>query len=150
MTDMTASFFSMASLTGLLGGLLIGVSASLLWIMNGRIAGISGITAGMFAAPLREVSWRAAFVAGLVMAGALGALLQPAVFGAPTTLPFARLLIAGLLVGTGTALGSGCTSGHGVCGLARFSTRSLAATLTFIGVGMLIVALMRALDGGAL
>ncbi len=147
---MTSSFFSMASLAGLLGGLLIGLSASLLWVMNGRIAGISGITGGMFAAPLREVSWRGAFVTGLVIAGAVGALLEPSVFGAPTTLPFAQLLAAGLLVGTGTALGSGCTSGHGVCGLARFSKRSLFATLTFIGVGMLTVAAVRALHGGAL
>jgi uncharacterized membrane protein YedE/YeeE len=104
----------------------------------------------MFAAPLREVSWRGAFVSGLVIAGAVGALVKPAVFGAPTTLPFAQLLAAGLLVGTGTALGSGCTSGHGVCGLARFSSRSLFATLTFIGVGMLTVAAVRALGGGAL
>ena len=140
----------MASLAGLLGGLLIGLSASLLWVMNGRIAGISGITGGMFAAPLREVSWRGAFVTGLVIAGAVGALLAPSVFGAPTALPFAQLLAAGLLVGTGTALGSGCTSGHGVCGLARFSKRSLFATLTFIGVGMLTVAAVRALHGGAL
>ena len=147
---MTSSFFSIASLTGLLGGLLIGLSASLLWVMNGRIAGISGITAGMFAAPLREVSWRGAFVGGLVIAGVVGALLQPSVFGAATTLPLAQLMAAGLLVGTGTALGSGCTSGHGVCGLARFSARSLVATLTFIGVGMVTVALVRALSGGAL
>lgn len=149
MRTMVSPIFSLASLYGLLGGLLIGLSAALLWLLNGRIAGISGITAGLVAAPLQEVSWRSAFLTGLLLAAVVGALTQPQVFGAgvPPSLP--RMLAAGALVGLGTALGGGCTSGHGVCGLGRFSVRSLVATLTFIGFGMLTVAALRALSGAA-
>ena len=146
---MISPVFSMASLYGLLGGLLIGVSAALLWVLNGRIAGISGITAGLVSAPMREASWRTAFLGGLLLTGLLGALLAPEAFGAGMPSSPTRMVLAGLLVGVGTGLGGGCTSGHGVCGLGRLSSRSLVATLTFIGAGMVTVAAVRMLAGGA-
>ncbi|MBM4296977.1 MAG: YeeE/YedE family protein [Deltaproteobacteria bacterium] len=124
---------------GLIGGAIIGVAASLLLLMNGRIAGVSGILGGIFG-PIggTERHWRVTFVAGLVFsaaiyslaAGGLSLALQASI---PVT------IIAGLLVGFGTRLGSGCTSGHGVCGLARRSPRSLAATVTFMLFGVLAV-----------
>ena len=128
---------------GLAGGLLIGLVSTLLLLVNGRIAGISGIVGGLIDAnPTGERLWRGAFVIGLVCGAAIyswfhGGLplqLQTSSFG---------LLLAGLLVGFGTRLGSGCTSGHGVCGLARRSPRSLVATATFIACGMLTVYLTR-------
>jgi hypothetical protein len=144
---MMSSLFSMASLYGLLGGLLIGLSAALLWVLNGRIAGITGITTGLLSASLPEASWRSAFLAGLLLAAGVGAAFFPTVFGAGAASSLTRMATAGVLVGVGTALGGGCTSGHGVCGLGRFSKRSLVATLTFIGVGMLTVAGLRVLEG---
>ena len=125
----------------LLGGVAIGLSATLLWLVYGRVAGISGILSGsVWADEPRD--WRVAFLAGLVCAGVFAALWVPAAVGSsPVSTP--GVLIAGLLVGVGTRLGNGCTSGHGVCGLSRGSTRSLAATLTFMGMGGLIVAVMR-------
>ncbi len=128
---------------GLVGGILIGLSAALLLLFNGRIAGISGILAGLTTAKERsERLWRGAFVAGLVCGAALYAWLNGAL---PLHLQSssALLLLAGLLVGFGTRLGSGCTSGHGVCGLARRSPRSLAATGIFIASGILTVYLTR-------
>ena len=144
---MVSPFFSSASLHGLLGGLLIGLAGALLWFFNGRIAGISGITAGLFAGPLRDASWREAFLVGLALTSVVGALVAPHVFGTAAPVDGSRMVVAGLLVGVGTGLGGGCTSGHGVCGLGRFSRRSLVATLTFIGAGMLTVACLR-LAGG--
>lgn len=128
---------------GLLGGILIGCAADLLLLINGRIAGISGILGGVFAGPdWGERGWRVAFIIGLIggaglysfFANGLPVRLQA---GAPT------LIAAGLLVGFGTRLGSGCTSGHGVCGLARRSPRSLAATLLFMAIAALTVFLTR-------
>ena len=114
------------------GGLLIGSSAALLWIAKGRIAGISGIVAGLGALRPGDIAWRAAFLVGLMAAPLLygavgGGLPEPGNAASP-----ALLIAAGLLVGFGTRLGSGCTSGHGVCGLARLSPRSLAATGLFM------------------
>ncbi len=131
----------------LLGGALIGLAASLLLVLNGRIAGISGILGGLLQrCSAAEVRWRAAFVAGLVVA--------PAVFALGFALPEAHvearwsvLGVAGLLVGYGSRLGSGCTSGHGVCGLSRLSPRSLVATLSFMGAGFLTVFVVRHLLG---
>ncbi|MBF5046536.1 YeeE/YedE family protein [Aggregicoccus sp. 17bor-14] len=139
-------------LPSLLGGVLIGLSASLLLLFNGRIAGISGIAGGLLAPARGEVGWRLAFVAGLVGGGLLVRALMPGAFGnAAAAAPSAGLVVlAGLLVGFGTRLGNGCTSGHGVCGLSRGATRSLAATLTFVATGMLAVFLVRQLSGGAL
>ncbi|MGZ8443499.1 MAG: YeeE/YedE family protein [Candidatus Binatia bacterium] len=128
---------------GLTGGLLIGFAAALLLLVNGRIAGISGILGGLITANSPgERLWRGAFVIGLVGGAAVYAWLHG---GLPLQLQTSNsgLLLAGLLVGFGTRLGSGCTSGHGVCGLARRSPRSLAATATFIACGMLTVYLTR-------
>jgi len=122
----------------LAGGLLIGVAAALLLLLNGRVAGISGIVGGLVAPRRGEIAWRLAFVLGLFAAPALWLLFKnnpvPRIdAGFPT------LAIAGLLVGVGTSYGSGCTSGHGVCGLARLSPRSLVATLAFMAAGVATV-----------
>ncbi|HET8932240.1 MAG TPA: YeeE/YedE family protein [Polyangiales bacterium] len=129
-------------LPSLLGGMLIGLAATLLLIGSGRVAGVSGILAGLLTTSDRI--WRGLFVLGLLAAGAFAAWLAPdSIGGSPRSLPV--LAIAGLLVGVGTRLGDGCTSGHGVCGLSRMSPRSLAATLTFVAVGMLTAYCVRAL-----
>jgi hypothetical protein len=132
----------------LIGGLLIGVSAALMLLLKGRIAGISGIVGGLLQPSHGDTSWRGLFVLGmmavplvLMAAGRLPAMTTPASDRA--------LILAGLLVGFGTRLGSGCTSGHGVCGLARRSKRSLVATLTFMASGALTVWVVRHLIGGA-
>ncbi len=133
--------------SALAGGALIGLSASILLLALGKIAGISGLLGGLLFPTRGDVSWRAAFVIGLVIAGAAAWTLSPASFGSsPRGLGFA--VVAGLLVGAGTRLGNGCTSGHGVCGLSRLSVRSLAATITFIGAGMGTVTLLRMLGAG--
>ncbi len=125
--------------SGLVGGLLIGLAAALLLLLNGRISGISGIVGGLLVRKSSEAGWRAAFVAGLL----LGALVYVLATGEAVpvrmqaSLPV--LVAAGLLVGFGARLGSGCTSGHGVCGVARLSKRSIAATAMFVGVAMLTV-----------
>ena len=127
----------------LAGGLLIGLAAALLLSFNGRIAGISGIMGGLLARPrAEEFGWRAAFVLGL--------LLAPALYRLFADLPesridagWATLVAAGLMVGYGSRLGSGCTSGHGVCGLSRLSPRSLVATLTFMAAGFVTVFVAR-------
>lgn len=130
---------------GVIGGILIGTAAVLLLVLNGRIAGVSGILGGLIAAPSSgERAWRLAFVLGLMA----GAAVYRAIFGAlPVQLQggAALLLTAGLLVGVGTGLGSGCTSGHGVCGLARRSPRSLAATAVFMVSAMVTVYIIREL-----
>lgn len=133
-----------AYLPPLAGGLLIGLSAALLLLLNGRIAGISGLVAGL-GRPGERRTADAAFLIGLALGAPLYALLAGhwPVMRIAAGLPI--LALAGLLVGFGTRLGSGCTSGHGVCGLARFSPRSLAAVLTFLATGMLTVALVRGL-----
>ncbi|WP_457107655.1 YeeE/YedE family protein [Methylobacterium sp. P5_C11] len=133
--------------SAILGGAMIGASASLLLLLNGRIAGISGILGGLLARPSRETGWRAAFVAGLVLApfayAGLGGSLPPVKVG----VSFPLLILAGLLVGFGARLGAGCTSGHGVCGIGRGSPRSLAATGTFLAVAVLTVLVVRHLVG---
>jgi uncharacterized membrane protein YedE/YeeE len=144
--------FSMSHFTpysALAGGVLIGLAATLLMWMNGRIAGISGIAGGLLARPAPDNAWRWLFIAGLVAgAAAYGALVPSAVIGRPGS-SLTLTAIAGLLVGFGTALGGGCTSGHGVCGLSRLSPRSLVATLAFMAAGFVTVYVMRHLLGGA-
>ena len=126
----------------LAGGVLIGIAAALLLLLNGRIAGISGILGGLLRPVRGDVGWRIAFVAGLVAAPWLYAGL--AVLAPPQIdAPYSALALAGLLVGVGTRYGGGCTSGHGVCGLSRWSARSLAATLAFMGAGVATVFVVR-------
>ena len=126
---------------GLVGGLLIGLAVALMLLLNGRVAGISGIVGGLLTLRAGDAIWRAAFVAGLV----LGALAYVATADVPVAVvaPLPAVVAGGLLVGFGTRLGSGCTSGHGLCGVARLSRRSVAATATFFGVAMLTVFLTR-------
>ena len=123
-----------AATNAVLGGALIGISASLLLLFHGRVAGISGILGAL----LRPAggSWAPAFLAGLLAGGVGLQLFQPGLFHVPTGHSLPLLTVAGLLVGFGTRMGSGCTSGHGICGLTRLSGRSLAATCTFMAIGM--------------
>jgi len=127
--------------TSLVGGILIGVSASLLLLSHGRIAGITGVVAETLRFRRGDLAWRVLFLVGLVGAGALLVLASPASFQGQAQRSAGWLVIAGLLVGFGTRLGNGCTSGHGVCGIARLSKRSLVATLTFMATGALTVAI---------
>jgi uncharacterized membrane protein YedE/YeeE len=139
---MTIDWTAFTPWASLSGGLLIGLAAALFVLFNGRIAGISGILGGMLALPKGDIAWRAAFLLGLVAA--------PLAYGLFHALPEVRvdagtgtLVAAGLLVGLGTRYGSGCTSGHGVCGLARLSPRSLAATAAFMLAGFATVFVVR-------
>jgi hypothetical protein len=132
--------------TSLLGGALIGLSASLLWAFNGKVAGISGLLAGLMTPGATERSLRAFFIAGLLLGGVVLLALRPQLLPAAPR-PLWLLSIAGIAVGAGTHLGSGCTSGHGVCGVSRGSRRSLVAVLTFMATGMLTASLTRVLLG---
>ena len=132
---------------GLIGGLLIGASASLLLWLNGRIAGISGIVAGATVEPGGDRAWRWLLLAGLLGGAALAFWLVPGSLAFQSDMPWPVFLVAGLIVGFGTRLGSGCTSGHGVCGLARLSPRSLASVATFMATGILTVFVIRHLLG---
>jgi uncharacterized protein len=125
-----------------LGGILIGLGASLLLVATGRIAGVSGMLAGLLPPQRGDLSLRIWFLAGLLASGAIASLLAPQLI-ADSPRPIAWLAVAGLLVGFGTRLGNGCTSGHGVCGVSRLAPRSIVATLVFVGCGMLTVALLR-------
>ena len=135
---MTIDWMHFTPWTSLAGGVLIGLAAALFALLNGRIAGISGIVGGMLLPRPGDLGWRAAFVAGM--------LLAPWAYGLVAALPLAEvgagqgtLVLAGLLVGVGTRLGAGCTSGHGVCGISRFSPRSIVATLAFMAAGFATV-----------
>lgn len=128
--------------TSLAGGLLIGTAAAMFLLLNGRIAGISGILGGLLRPRAGDIGWRVAFIAGLVLA--------PLVYQLAAPLPAVRidadtalLVVAGLLVGIGTRYGSGCTSGHGVCGLSRLSPRSMVATAAFMAAGFATVFMVR-------
>lgn len=137
---MTIDFVHFTPLSSFGGGVLIGLAAILLIHFCGRIAGISGIVAGMLAKKTRTEGWRIAFLAGLIGSPLLFSLFFPLPdITVQTSWPM--IIVAGLLVGIGSRLGSGCTSGHGVCGLSRFSKRSLAATLTFMAVGVITATL---------
>lgn len=134
--------------TALAGGALIGTAASILLAMNGRIAGVSGVLGGILAPAAGDVAWRVAFVGGLALGGLAMLVLTPESFGAsPRDLPL--VAIAGVLVGVGTRIGGGCTSGHGVCGISRLSMRSVVATLTFMATGALAAAAVRLLGAGS-
>ncbi len=127
----------------LVGGVLIGVSVSIMLIWNGRVTGISGIINGALANVEGDRSWRMAFIGGLVLGGFALSLINPSFFAGALNSPDWTVVVAGLLVGFGTIMGSGCTSGHGVCGISRFSTRSLLATVTFMVAGIVAVYLFR-------
>jgi uncharacterized membrane protein YedE/YeeE len=131
----------------LFGGMLIGLSASAMLLLDGKIAGISGILAGVLKPVRGDTLWRICFLGGLLAGGLLLRILLPRAFDFGVMRPFPLLTIAGLLVGFGTRLGSGCTSGHGVCGISRLSPRSLAATATFIFTGAVAVYLVDHLMG---
>ena len=126
----------------LAGGILIGISAALFILFNGRIAGISGILGNLLHPVKDDVLWRVAFLAGLVVAPMLFGLFAP-LPAVTVDADTATLLIAGLLVGIGTRYGAGCTSGHGVCGISRLSPRSLVATAAFMAAGFMTVFVMR-------
>jgi uncharacterized protein len=138
MTSEVLDRFHMAYtwLLALFGGALIGSGSALLLITHGRVAGISGIAGGLVERAAPDRAWRLAFVGGLVAAGIVGSIVAPDAIGASVR-PLPLVVIAGLLVGFGTRLGNGCTSGHGVCGLSRGSARSLAAVVTFMITGVL-------------
>ena len=126
----------------LAGGVLIGIAAAMFLLLNGRVAGISGIVGGLLRPAAGDRAWRFAFIIGLVAAPAVYALAGR--YPVPTIdAGYPLLLAAGFLVGIGTRYGSGCTSGHGVCGLARLSPRSLVATLAFMGAGFATVFMVR-------
>jgi len=128
--------------TALAGGVLIGAASVWLLAANGRIAGVSGILHGLFAQPPGDRRWRAAFIAGLIVAGIAWHLFGLAP-NAREDFPPGWAAAAGLLVGFGTRVGGGCTSGHGVCGLGRFSLRSLVAVIVFMATGMAATFVMR-------
>lgn len=135
---MSIDWLSFSPGSALTGGAIIGLAATLLALLNGRVAGISGIVGGLLRPSIPDAPWRVAFVAGLIVA--------PIVYAALGTLPdvvieagYPVLVAAGVVTGIGTRYCSGCTSGHGVCGLSRFSPRSLVATLTFMSAGFATV-----------
>ena len=132
--------------SSLAGGALIGVAAAMFALLNGRVAGISGVLGGLLRPIRGDVGWRIAFILGLLIAPLLY-LLVAEVPRPQIDAGYGALVLAGLLVGIGTRYGSGCTSGHGVCGLSRFSARSLAATASFMGAGFLTVYISRHLLG---
>lgn len=143
---MNIDWTSFTPYASLAGGVLIGLAAALFLLLNGRIAGISGVLGGLLRPAKGDVGWRVAFLAGMVGA--------PTVYALVASVPAPRidagwvaLVVAGLLVGLGTRYGSGCTSGHGVCGLSRLSLRSLVATLTFMVAGFVTVYIVRHLLG---
>jgi uncharacterized membrane protein YedE/YeeE len=128
-----------------LGGVLLGVATALLWLLQGRILGVSGLLGGLLRPQPHEVAWRMALVLGMLAAPLTFAWWAPLEWRVPPRIDadWGLIVLAGLLVGVGTRMGSGCTSGHGICGLARLSPRSAVATLVFMGVGFGVVFVMR-------
>jgi len=123
----------------LIGGILIGLSASAMLYFNGKIAGISGIVAGLLTPMDKDNLWRATFLAGLITGGIILRLVSPEALTINIARSGVTFALAGLLIGFGARLGNGCTSGHGVCGVSRFSVRSVIATATFVVIGALAV-----------
>lgn len=135
-------------MNALIGGAIIGIAVSLMLFFNGRVSGISGIVAGVLKPIKQDISWRMAFILGLIFGGVVLKILRPDVFVLATNVSNTDYIIAGLLVGFGTLLGNGCTSGHGVCGISRMSPRSILSTVTFIAFGILSVLVFKMLRGG--
>ena len=131
------------------GGMLIGLSAALILFGLGRIAGISGIFGGLLMPKAGDVAWRAAFVLGLFAGGLVMGAIAPELFTLRIDRTLLTVAVAGVLVGIGTRMGNGCTSGHGVCGISRGSPRSILATLTFMATGAITVFLVQHVFGGA-
>lgn len=127
----------------LLGGLLIGLAVTIMLLFNGRVIGISGIIAGLIKPAKNETFWRFNFILGLLVGGLLLKFFSPAVFENTLHISTYQIVAAGLLVGFGTLLGNGCTSGHGVCGISRLSLRSMIATAAFMASGILVVFILR-------
>lgn len=121
-------------LYALLGGAMIGAASGLLLLTHGRIAGIAGVTGTVLQGQTPDRAWRIAFLAGLIVAGVAASVVHPSAIGAPMR-GLEWVIVAGLLVGFGTRMGNGCTSGHGVCGVSRWSMRSLVAMVTFMATG---------------
>ena len=143
---MTIDWTSFTPWSAAIGGVIIGLAVAMFELVNGRIAGISGIVGGLLRPAPGDAGWRIAFVAGLIAA--------PLCFATVTTLPpvvieasYPALVVAGLLVGIGTRYGAGCTSGHGVCGISRLSPRSIVATLSFMAAGVATVFVVRHVIG---
>jgi hypothetical protein len=134
---------SFTPMSSLLGGVLIGLAASTLLWLNGAVAGVSGAVGGLLRPRPGNVGWRGGFVAGLLAGGLILRIALPSAFAITVVEPLPLLLAAGFLVGVGTRLGNGCTSGHGVCGVSRGSPRSIVATATFMAAGILTVSVVR-------
>ncbi len=134
-------------LSALIGGALIGLAAAALLWLNGRIAGISGIFNGVLNPESGDTGWRALFLVGLIAGASLYVTLHPTAYTPRAGFPVALLALGGFLVGFGTRMGGGCTSGHGVCGVARLSLRSLVATAVFVATGMATVFIVRHVIG---
>lgn len=137
-------------IASLFGGMLIGLSAAMLLLFDGKIAGISGIVGGILNPRTNDTLWRFVFVCGLLTGGLFFYQIAPQAFAIEINRSTSALVLAGLLVGFGTRLGNGCTSGHGVCGISRFSVRSILATVTFMATGVLTVFIINHLLGGTL
>lgn len=153
---LSPDFTLQSVLLAILGGGLIGLASSLLLLLNGQIAGISGIVGRVIDGPTDDTpraqsdGWRIAFIGGLVIAGAIMMLVSPSLIEATATRSVAVTALAGLVVGFGVRMGSGCTSGHGVCGISRISPRSLVATGTFMATGFVTATGITLLFGGSL
>lgn len=130
-------------INALIGGSIIGISVSLMLLLNGRVTGISGIINGILTPAKGDTAWRVLFVLGLLAGGLTVSAFSPETFSGQLPTENWTIVVAGLLVGFGTILGSGCTSGHGVCGLSRLSPRSMIATMTFIAAGVAAVYVFR-------
>jgi uncharacterized membrane protein YedE/YeeE len=127
----------------LIGGLLVGLAASMMLLTHGRVLGVSGLVGGLLQRPGSDFGMRLSFLGGMLSAGVIFAFLRPELFPSGPFTPLWVTAIAGFVVGFGTRLGNGCTSGHGVCGISRLSTRSLVATGTFMATGIATVFLVR-------
>lgn len=141
---MTIDWLQFTPWTALAGGILLGIASAAFVLLNGRVLGISGILGGLLAPRRGDIGWRVSFLAGLLLSPAAMALLAPHLIPTPRIdAGHLTIVAAGLLVGLGTRYGSGCTSGHGVCGLSRLSPRSLAATVAFMVTGFITVYIVR-------
>lgn len=146
---MESNLFGNSIIGSVLGGVLIGVAVTIMLLFNGRVTGISGIVAASLSKPTRDGAWRLLFLAGMLFGGAVVHFMRPDLFSNVTGRGYGSILVAGFLVGYGTVMGSGCTSGHGICGVSRLSLRSLLATLTFLLAGFITVQAIQFFSGGA-